>query len=374
MREQEDAKRLARLPIAERPILTYVEDDYSWNQLGPYLDQLMTEHGRPVTYVTSDPDDPKFDDQTTLLSVFYIKETLPSFLPEVDSPVFFTTMPDLDSMHVRRPQSATCVYGFHSLNSTTMAYRPHAFDAYDVFFCTGPHHKEELAQTFDRLGKEVDLREVGYPKLDRIAERQKSYVKRHPDQTTILSAPSWGPDNALAAGGGDLVAGLVEAGYRVVVRPHPAFFESLYPEGAQLVAQLQDRFAANEAVTIEASIVSEDSFMEADLMVSDWSGAAFEYALGTARPVLFLDLPRKVNNPDWQQWDLVPFEDRMRHEVGAVVPPHDPAAAVDAVTELLAGAQGSPDRLARIRNESVYNFGRAATVGAAILDELAPAD
>ena len=32
-------------------------------------------------------------------------------------------------------------------------------------------------------------------------------------------------------------------------------------------------------------------------MVSDWSGAALEYSFGLKKPVIFLDLPKKVNNP-----------------------------------------------------------------------------
>ena len=33
-------------------------------------------------------------------------------------------------------------------------------------------------------------------------------------------------------------------------------------------------------------------------MVSDWSGVAMEFAFGLERPVLFIDVPRKTNNPE----------------------------------------------------------------------------
>ncbi len=371
MRETETAQTIAAMPIEQRPILAYAEDDYTWNQLGPYLDAVMGDHGRPVVYVTSDPEDPRLRDHQELMSVFYIRDTLAQFLPKVDSPVFLTTMPDLDSFHIKRPKTSTCVYAFHSITSIHMVYRPGAFDAYDVFFCIGPHHKTELTEYFRQLGRsDVDLREVGYPKLDHIAETFRSYEKQHPDSETILIAPSWGPDNALATGGAGLIAGLSEAGYRVVVRPHPAFFESIYPEGERIVTDLQARFATDTNVVFETSITSENSFMEADLMVSDWSGASFEYAMGTERPVLFIDLPPKANNPDWQEFGTVPFEDRMRPELGTVVEPNNPAAAVQAVKDLLADPMGYRERIIEIRSNAIYNFGTSAKAGAKILDEL----
>jgi hypothetical protein len=372
MRETENARTIAAMPIGQRPILAYAEDDYTWNQLGPYLEAVMRRHGRAVVYVTSDSEDPRFGDHDDLMSVFFIRDSLARFLPGVDSPVFLTTMPDLDTFHIKRPKTATCVYAFHSITSIHMVYRPGAFDAYDVFFCIGPHHKAELTEYFNRMGRsDVDLREIGYPKLDRIATKYQSYEKRHPTDQTILIAPSWGPDNVLAVDGAGLIKELADSGYRVVVRPHPAFFESIYPAGLPIVDALESQFADRANVSFERSITSEDSFMEADLMICDWSGAAFEYALGTERPVLFLDLPPKANNPGWRQFGIVPFEDRMRREVGRVVEPGNPAGAVQAVQELLVDSAGFRERIAEVRAEAIYNFGSAAEAGANVLDELA---
>ena len=243
MREREDAEAIRTTPIADRSILAYAEDDYTWNQLGPYLETVMSTYELKVVYVTSDPDDPRLTDHDPRMSVYSIRDSLAAFLPKVDSPVFVTTMPDLDSFHVKRPEASTVVYVFHSLNSTHMAYRTGAFDAYDVFFCTGPHHKDELTRYFERIGKTgYDLREIGYPKLDGITAAFRSYEKVHPDETTVLIAPSWGSHNVLSADGAVLVGALSDAGYRVVVRPHPAFFESIYPAGAEIVADLERRF------------------------------------------------------------------------------------------------------------------------------------
>jgi YidC/Oxa1 family membrane protein insertase len=359
------------MPREDRPVLVYAEDDYTWNQLAGYVEELLHTYDRRVVYVTSDANDPRLTDHDPEMPVYYIKDTLLKFLPKVDSPVFVTTMPDLDSFHVKRPQTSTCVYAFHSLNSTHASYRTGAFDAYDVFLCVGPYQKAELAARFEAIGKkDYDLRDVGYYKLDRIAAAFGSYEKVHPEATTVLIAPSWGKENLLASVGPELIESIANAGYRTVIRPHPAFFESIYPEGRQIVADLEHRFGDRPNVVFETSIVSEDSFYEADLMVSDWSGAAFEYALGTERPVLFVDVPRKVMNERWEDIEMAPFEERIRTEVGTVLPTDDAGEAAAAVAALLEDPSAFRDRISAVRDREIFNFGRAAHAGAAVIDEL----
>lgn len=371
MQETETAQAILSTPIQERPVLVYAEDAYTWNQLDGYIAELMHTFNRPVIYVTSDPDDLRLEQHDPMMSVYSISETVPTFLPTVDSPVFVTTMPDLDSFHIKRPRQSTCVYVFHSLNSTHASYRNGAFDAYDVFCCVGPYQKQELAARFAAIGKEnYDLRDVGYYKLDRIAAAYASYEKRYPESTSVLIAPSWGADNLLATVGADLISSLAGAGYRTIVRPHPAFFESIYPEGAEIIEDLQGHFSDNPNVVFETSITTEDSFYEADLMVSDWSGAAFEYALGTERPVLFVDVARKVMNDEWQNLGIAPFEDRIRAEVGTVIPVEAAAEAANEVAALLADPAAFRDRIVAVRNREIYNFGSAAHAGAAVIDSL----
>ncbi len=371
MRENESIQAIGAIPVEDRPILVYAEDDYTWNQLEGYLSVLMDSFDRSVVYVTSDPQDPRLADHHPRMSVFFIKENLSKFLPQVDSPIFVTTMPDLDSFHVKRPRDSTCVYLFHSLNSTHASYRLGAFDAYDVFLCGGPYQKAELAARFEAIGKQnFDLRDVGYYKLDRIAAAFDTYEKQYPHTKTVVVAPSWSSENLLATAGAELINSIAGAGYRTVVRPHPAFFESIYPEGRDIVAGLERRFADDPNVVFETTIASENSFYEADLMVSDWSGAAFEYALGTRRPVLFVDVPRKVMNDAWEDIDITPFEDRIRTEVGAVMPVGAAAETAATVDALLADPAAFRDRIDAVREREIFNFGRAAEAGAAVINEL----
>ena len=371
MRENEESRRYFAMAPAERPVTVYAEDDYTWNQLAGYVEELTTTLGRHVAYVTSQVDDPRLTAPPAGVSAFYVENLVPQFLPKVDSPVFVTTMPDLDTFHVKRPRSATCVYLFHSLNSTHMAYRRGAFDAYDVLGMTGPYQKAELEARYAEIGKSgYHLAEVGYYKLDRIAAGFREYQPAHPSETTVLIAPSWGERNLLATSGMELVESVAAHGFRTVVRPHPAFFESLYPEGKAIVEGLQRRFADRANVVFETSITTENSFYEAALVISDWSGAAFEYAFGTERPVLFVDVEPKMMNPDWRSLGIVPFEERMRADLGRVLPRDDASRAGDLAADLVERSAGFADEIRTARVREIYNFGESAQVGASLIDSL----
>ena len=43
------------------------------------------------------------------------------------------------------------------------------------------------------------------------------------------------------------------------------------------------------------------TIFEADLMITDWSGIAYEYAYTTCKPVLFIDTPMKIMNPEYKK-------------------------------------------------------------------------
>jgi YidC/Oxa1 family membrane protein insertase len=212
------------------------------------------------------------------------------------------------------------------------------------------------------------LHEVGYYKLDRVAEAHQSYNKKYKDRKTVLMAPSWGKKNFLESHGIELVERLLPLGARIVVRPHPCFFLPIYPEGRHVVDGIARRFEGHSNVVIERSVVTEDSFHEADAMISDFSGAAYEYALGTLRPVVFMDVPRKTLNPDWQKLGLPTFEDTMRREVGHVLSAAEWNGIDRKVAEMMENKASYRDRLERLRRSAIYNFGHSAEVGARIID------
>jgi YidC/Oxa1 family membrane protein insertase len=353
-----------------RPVVFYAEDAFTFAQYEGYVLELLARSRLPIVYVTSDAEDPLFANAPAGLEVRHIDRQLQRFMSQISGSLLIMTMPDLGRFHVPKPERSTVLYVFHSLNSVHTAYREGAFDSYDAFACTGPHHVRELSTLRETRGAgPAELHEVGYYKLDRIARAHAEFERAATGTPEVLLAPSWGRQNLLEAHGEVIVESLLGAGFDVTVRPHPQFFHSLYPEGAEVMRRLQGRFGDHDRVAFDLSVRSEESFHSSALMISDWSGAAFEYALGTCRPVLFIDTPPKIFNPDWRDTGLPAFEDEMRSRVGQVVP-------TDAVTEVGARVMtmlddpGLTDELASLRERTVFNPGHSAAACADLIERM----
>ncbi len=367
-----EIRNLVKLQDRTPAITFYAEDRISHLVLGGYLKELLRDSDFPVDYVTSESEDSTVFSSSDRLRVLTLKTLAHQYLAKSTAPLLVMTMPDLGSLHVARPAPPTrCVYVFHALVSVHRQYRADAFDHYDDLFCVGEHHVTELTRRFALLGRPCPaLHRVGYHKLDRIIEAHQIYQKSWTDRPTILIAPSWHPENLLESCGERLVKTLLDKDIRVVVRPHPAFFTSIYKEGREIIARYETTFSSHPNFSLERQMDSEESFHEADLLVTDWSGSAYEYAFGTERPVLFIDTPAKVRNVGWEEYELEPFEVRLRPQVGQTLPPNKLDCLAGMVDEMLASGPQYREQLVQLRAKNVFEVGRSAQVGAEILESL----
>ena len=171
MRETAAFGELASMAPSERPVVFYAEDSFTYVQFRGFVEELTRRHSVPVRYVTSEPEDPLFTESPPGVTVHYIDHQLPRLMTRLDSGLVVMTMPDLAAFHVSAPEGARTVYLFHSLNSAHTSYRAGAFNAYDHFAATGPHHVAEVGALRASRGRTAPaIHEVGYHKLDRIAE------------------------------------------------------------------------------------------------------------------------------------------------------------------------------------------------------------
>jgi YidC/Oxa1 family membrane protein insertase len=113
------------------------------------------------------------------------------------------------------------------------------------------------------------------------------------------------------------------------------------------------------------------SLHDASIMITDWSGAGVEFALGLEKPVLFIDVPPKTRNDTWPELGIEPFEMRIRKEIGAVVSP----SALDTVPEVIQTLVTEPaafsEAVASLRSSCVFNLGRSADAAAEAIVKLA---
>jgi len=355
-----------------RTVVFYSERAAYHPYLEGLLDALRATAGIPMSYLTSDAQDPILRDPPDRVRAFCFKTLLPFVIVWLDAKVLVMTMPDLHRFHIRRSvRGAHHVYVFHAMVSTHMVYRRGAFDHYDTIFCVGPHQLAELrrAEALDHRPAKR-LLEVGYGRLERIYEEHRMLldrpIRREGTQGCVLVAPSWGDGNILESCIRELVAALAGAGYQVVVRPHPEFRK----RKPQLMDRLSRDVAAQGRASIEPEPLSDRSIHDADVLITDWSGIALEYAFGTERPVVFIDVPAKVRNPDYGRWGIVPVEVALRSEIGIVLQPGAIGQLAEAVEHLMEHRADYRARIQQHRSRYVYNFGRASEVGAEAIADL----
>ena len=375
VREWKESARFGGLEEQLRSIVFYAEDPASWVYLGPVIEEIIGRLGRQVCYVTSDPDDPLLEFEHPGILPFYIGSgtARTAWFRNLQAKVLVMTMPDLDTFHIKRSRHQVhYAYVHHSIVSTHMIYRPAAFDNFDSILCVGPHHKEEIQarETLHSLKPKV-LIEHGYGRLDSIIDTQVTRAKM--DERTngpgarVLIAPSWGKDSILETCGVGLVEGLLAAGHRVTIRPHPVTLKTR----SQAFNGLHSRFLSNPNVTFDMDIESQVALDTADIMISDWSGVAFEFAFGYERPVLFIDVPRKINNPEYARIGIEPIEVELRSEIGVVVPMQSLDQVPAHVESLRANPKEFKERVGKLRTNWIYNLGSSGAAGADYIAQVA---
>ena len=359
-------------------IVFYSESGQDWHYFEPLITVLNVDLQRKVTYITSDYDDPGLSHQHDLFTALCIPEgfflTLHFNMQKAD--VVVLTMMDLGNLQLKRSINPVhYVYLFHSLGSTHMVDHANSYDAYDSLFCVGPHHVEELRKRESMQGMEArNLFEYGHPRLENLLIMATSYLLTAPQgqqaETTIptvLIAPTWGEQSIFNTCGDELTGLLLDAGYHVIVRPHYQTLK-MTPE---VVDKLRAKYGDRDNFEYQDRMGESDTLFRSDILISDWSAMAIEYALGLEKPVLFVDLPRRVRNPDWQALGIEPQEAAFREMAGDIVSPQHLDEVPDRIACLLENQEAFRQRIQKLRPQMVFNIGGSIEAGAKEIARLA---
>ena len=112
------------------------------------------------------------------------------------------------------------------------------------------------------------------------------------------------------------------------------------------------------------------SLHEAEVLITDWSGIALEYAFATERPVLFIDVPPKINNPRYAELGIVPLEVRLRSVIGETIAPEALRTAPEMARSLIQNRAAYRERILNARQESTFHLSRSGEVGARVILDL----
>ena len=376
-KEKIDIEKFNQLDLDERSIVFYSEDISSFVHFEQIIHELTEKMGRQICYVTSAKDDPILKNQNEKIRAFYIGlgATRTKFFMELKAGVLVMTMPNLETYFIKRSKfhPVHYVYVFHSIVSTHTIYRKGAFDHYDSIFCVGPHHVKEISSTesvYDLNHK--NLIQYGYGLLDSLQAKKltkQQEMNTKDGRKKILIAPSWGKQNLLESKGLDLVKILLDAGYHVTVRPHPMSIK----KSSKIIKKIKEKFEGNADFILETNTSSFDQLFSTYALISDWSGIGFEYAFVCERPVIYVDVPHKNNNPDYNKIPYEPLESSIRNLIGKVISPNE----LEDIPKIIESTYENVDhfkiKVKEVRDQTVFNFGQSGIKGAQaivkILDE-----
>jgi len=128
-------------------------------------------------------------------------------------------------------------------------------------------------------------------------------------------------------------------------------------------------FESSPLFTVDNDYSSSSALVEADLVLSDWSGAAHEFALGLLRPAIFVDTPPKAHNDSHPELGIECYEDVVRSDLGALVGVHEVGSLPDVVASLIDQRVEWRRRLELVRDRVLFNPGNAVeTAARQILD------
>jgi len=363
-RERADYKRF--FSVVNKHLVFYSESNGFYKYFKGYIEYILAHSNITIHYITSDPEDQIFELAKTEPRIrgYYIGENkLITLMMKMDADIVVMTMPDLETYHIKRSYIRDDIEYInvpHGVGSNNLLLRKGALDHFDTIFFTGVNQKleNEATETVYGLPRKTCV-EVGYPLID---EMRKEYAKSEHSinvRKKILIAPSWQTDNIVDSCLEELLESLKKTEYEIIVRPHPQevrlkkdYMESLKKKYAATGIEIQTDFSSNNPV------------LEADLLITDWSDISWEFAFTTLRPVMYINTPMKVMNPEYQKIDIVPLNIMLRDQLGISLNIDELDKAADTAEYLIENQDAYQQRINELAHKHIYNLGNSAEIGA----------
>lgn len=267
------------------PYVIFSDHKRYWNVFEPVCDELE-RRGVDCEFWTMSEDDPALQRDYTHVVCRFIGEGNKGFarLNMMSADVCLSTTPGLDVYQWKRSKEVSYyVHTFHTVG-TALGYRMFGMDFYDAVLLAGDYQEDEIRTVEDARGiPHKELATVGSTYLDEMWERARSAEKSSSSSIRVLLAPSWGPNAILSVYGSRLIDAILDAGFELTIRPHPQSATS----DREVLDTLMAAYPDGDRVSWNYDNDNFRCLSEADVMVTDFSGVIFDYALVFDRPVIY---------------------------------------------------------------------------------------
>ncbi len=366
-REKADYKRF--FSIRNKHVVFYSEKSGFWKYYQDIVLELLKKSNLRIHYVTNDPEDQIFQIAKTESRIhpYYIgPKKIITLMMKMDADIVVMTTPDLETYHIKRSyirKDIEYIYTPHDPMSVHMSFREGAMDHFDTVFCVGPQQMEEIRKTEEVYHlPEKTLVPCGYTLLDDLRAEIQAAPQEKGEKTQILIAPSWNEDNILDSCVDTLLEQLLSEDRHIIVRPHPEYVKRFGPKLDALMARWAEK--TGEGLTFETDFSSNRSIYSSDVLITDWSGIAYEFSYSTGRPTLFINTKVKAPNPNWERIGITPLEISLRDQIGKSLNKDQLDQAPAVMAEMIENGPAWAERIAKMREKNIFNPGEAGRVAA----------
>ena len=270
------------------PYVIFSDDKRYWNVFGPICREF-DKRGVPVVYMTASEDDPALTEQFDHVKCQFIGAGNKAFakLNLLNADILLATTPGLDVYQWKRSKDVKFYAHILHMASDATLYRMFGLDYFDALLLSGEYQiapTRKLEELRNLPAKELEV--VGQPYMDGLLARLKEAGQEKEDrETTVLLAPSWGKSSILNRFGSKAINALLDTGYHVIVRPHPQSYSS----EKDLLDRLMKEFPNSDRLEWNRDNDNFEVLRRSDIMISDFSGVMFDFALVFNKPVIYAD-------------------------------------------------------------------------------------
>ena len=270
------------------PFVIFAESKTYFNVFNPICRELDT-FGKKILYITGSSDDPMLNNEYINVDVEVIENQNKLFakLNLIKANILLSTTPGLDIHQWKKSKDVDYyVHIMHAANEI-VTYKMFGIDYYDVILLSGKYQEKDvrdLEKIRNLPKKELEI--VGIPYLDELKRRKDATVKdikNKNGEINVLLAPTWGDLGILSKYGSKMIDALIATGYNITIRPHPQSFIS----EKKLIEGFINKYENCSKVKWNKDRDNFDVLNSADVMISDYSGVVFDYALVFNKPIIY---------------------------------------------------------------------------------------
>jgi hypothetical protein len=292
-------------------LVFFNEGQRYWHVFEPVLTELI-KNNQTFVYLTSDKNDIglKLDNEFT--ETYYCGSLNQSIilLNKLKAKMCVMTTQQLDILTLKRSKGVS-----HYCNLLHSPVDIHyskifAFDRFDSVLCSNTFQIKNLRKLENiRNGKKKELFETGCTYYDNL--KKNSQIKRN----GILIAPSWGEKSFIRKDGKRLIRLILNAGYKVIFRPHPQSFTA----DKKIIDEIINVFELEANFILDKSHDNNNALSSSEIVISSISGLVFDAIIGHKIPTIGIDI-----NWDKRGWEAYSLSNAssthlLLEEVGGII-------------------------------------------------------